>query len=153
MADPTLAWAADWGAVATDFARIVAPGGAALVIGLVAALLLTFLFGSGGEAGAARPGPTSRGPIGVSGGGPVPTPTRPDLGRSEHAGPALVTAGPRARSVVAGPLRGVGFSMTDVVALTALRQRVLAGDVSEGPTRPERLAFAHWLVEHGRLSG
>jgi hypothetical protein len=153
MADPTLAWAATWGALTTNFARIVALGGVALVIGLVTALLLTFLFGSGGHIESEWPEPSRRAAIGVPSGDPLPTPTRLALGCLEQGEPAVVTAGPRARSVIADALRGVGFSTTDVVALEALRRRVLAGEVSERPTRPERLAFARWLVEHRRLSG
>jgi hypothetical protein len=153
MADPTLAWATNWGALTTNFARIVALGGVALVIGLVAALLLTLLFGTGDYAESAWPEPSSRAAIGVPCGEPIPAPTRPGLGFPEQAEPVLVTAAPRAESAVANPLRGVGFSTTDVVALEALRQRILAGEVSERPTRPEHVAFARWLVEHGRLSG
>lgn len=46
-----------------------------------------------------------------------------------------------------------GFAPADVVALEALRRRVLKGELSECPARDERLVFARWLVEHDRLSG
>lgn len=42
---------------------------------------------------------------------------------------------------------------TDLIALAALRRRIERGDVAEGPTTPQRAAFARWLVEHGRLTG
>ena len=48
---------------------------------------------------------------------------------------------------------GSGLSAMDVVALTALRRRIQSGEVAEGPTGPERLAFARWLAEHGQLDG
>lgn len=48
---------------------------------------------------------------------------------------------------------GVGLSPTDVIALRALRERVHSGEIAEGPTSADRLAFARWLVEQGHLSG
>jgi hypothetical protein len=52
----------------------------------------------------------------------------------------------------AEPLPVHTLSPTDLIALTALRRRIEAGEVSEGSTAPERLVFARWLLEHGRLS-
>ena len=46
-----------------------------------------------------------------------------------------------------------GFAPADAVAPEALHRRILAGEISDGPTRNARLAFARWLVEHDRLSG
>ena len=66
----------------------------------------------------------------------------------------LVTVGPRAAQAANNaPPAGSGLSATDVVALAALRRRIRAGQVAEGPTGAERLAFARWLIEHGKLEG
>jgi hypothetical protein len=43
------------------------------------------------------------------------------------------------------------FTVSDAVALAALRRRVERGEVADGPTAPQRLAFARWLAEHDRL--
>ena len=45
------------------------------------------------------------------------------------------------------------LSPTDLIALTALRRRVKAGQVTEAPPAHERLAFARWLVAQNRLRG
>ena len=44
------------------------------------------------------------------------------------------------------------LSPTDLIALTALRARIQNGQVAEGATAAQRLAFARWLAEHGRIS-
>jgi hypothetical protein len=66
----------------------------------------------------------------------------------------LVPAGQHAAQAASNaPLAGSGLSATDVVALAALRQRIRTGQVAEGPTGSERLGFARWLIEHGKLDG
>ena len=42
---------------------------------------------------------------------------------------------------------------TERGALAALRDRVWERDIADGRTVAQRLAFARWLVEHGRLEG
>ena len=64
----------------------------------------------------------------------------------------VATAEQAAQAEARGGLFDSGLSATDVVALGALRQRIERGDVAEGPTSTERLAFARWLVQHGKLS-
>jgi hypothetical protein len=62
------------------------------------------------------------------------------------SGPALATAPAPLELLGAN-----GLTPTDVLALTRLRERVQGGRVSEEATPDERLAFARWLVERGKL--
>ena len=84
------------------------------------------------------------------------TPRLPTLAQPASAvpqpQPVPARVGARAaRAESADPLRGSGLSPVDVAALTALRQRIQEGAVSEGPTVAQRLAFTRWLAEHGKL--
>jgi hypothetical protein len=73
----------------------------------------------------------------------------PDADRRERV---LVPAGVHAAQAAGNAaLAGSGLSATDLVALAALRRRIRSGQVAEGPTGAERLAFARWLAEHGKL--
>lgn len=56
-------------------------------------------------------------------------------------------------AATADPLIGAGLTPVDLIALGALRERVRSGEVAEGPTCADPLAFPRWLVEQGRLSG
>lgn len=68
--------------------------------------------------------------------------------------PVAVALGPReARAEALGVPPGSGLSAMDVVALRALRRRIQSGEVAETPTSAERLTFARWLAEHGKLDG
>lgn len=44
-----------------------------------------------------------------------------------------------------------GLTPMDAVALLSLRRRIESGSVNEDPADGNRLAFARWLAEHGRL--
>jgi hypothetical protein len=147
LVDTTALRLGDWAAVTASLPGLALLAGIGLLGALALALLLTMLF---------RPGePPSGAPAADE---PAVAGSRDDSVRrvqsSSRAEAVPVVAGARAATARVGdPLHGVGFSPIDVIALRALRQRVLAGDVADGPTRGERLAFARWLVEHGRLRG
>jgi hypothetical protein len=137
----------DWAAVTAWLPRLALLAGIGLLGALVLALLLTMLFQPGEPPSGAS---VADGPTAARGQDDSASPVRPS-GRAEAV---PVAAGARASAARTGdPLHGAGFSPTDVIALRALRQRVLAGDVADGPTQGERLAFARWLVQHGRLRG
>ena len=48
-------------------------------------------------------------------------------------------------------LQAGGLTPTDVLALTALRERVQRGRVAEEATPDERLTFARWLADQGKI--
>jgi hypothetical protein len=48
-------------------------------------------------------------------------------------------------------LQASGLTPTDVLALTALRERVQRGRVAEEATPEERLFFVRWLAEQGKI--
>jgi hypothetical protein len=48
-------------------------------------------------------------------------------------------------------LQASGLTPTDVLALTGLRERVQRGRVAEEATLDERLSFARWLAERGKI--
>lgn len=59
------------------------------------------------------------------------------------------TAGPTAAAL---GLRARGFSPWEANCLVALKLRYERGDFREVSDAHKRLAFARWLVDHGRLS-
>ena len=138
----------DLAVVVDSFPKIAIFMGLMLVFGLILALLLTAVFSPDEDAEIESVGVVEPGYGESVAGFEEATDSRPEPGLIP------VAAGYRAEATrAADPLVGAGFSPTDVVALRALRQHVLDGDVSEGSTRDERLAFARWLIERGRLSG
>ena len=76
---------------------------------------------------------------------------------ADHTGerpePTRVAVHPRAVARAAAPPPSTPLSQTDRIALAWLRDRIHAGEVAEGPTYPERLAFARYLAQHNHLSG
>jgi hypothetical protein len=77
----------------------------------------------------------------------------PDFGNTgERPEASRVAVQPRTAVRAAAPSPPDPLTETDRVALAWLRARIRAGEVAEGPTAAQRLAFARWLAEHGRLS-
>ena len=133
----------DWTAFSSSLPRVGSLAGLGMLVALALALLLTALF---------PPAEDSVVTAGDQpGGDEAVTPSRPS---GDEPMPVAAAAGPGAV-----PLRGTALvhgatlSPTDLIALTALRRRVQAGEVADDLTANERLAFARWLVEHGRLAG
>ena len=140
--DPTLWTNGDWAVFTSSLPRVAALAGLGMLVGLAVALVLTALFAPPEDAGERD----DRRPAEVP----------PAVAAAVAATPAPVAAlavGSTAAIHGTALLHGAAMSPTDVIALTALRRRIQAGEVADGPTGAERLAFARWLVEHGRLGG
>jgi len=145
--DPTTFAPADWAALTSSVPKLAALAGLALSVGLVLALLLTFLVGLPEIAEVEGTAPRSVRRFHTV------APTEPPSMLAERSEPALVGALARAGTTTADLPSGVGLSPADLIALRAPRERVRSGEVAEGPTGADRLAFARWLVVHGRLVG
>ena len=122
--DATTLVPADWAALATAIHRSVVVGPVTVIVALSLAFVVSRL----------------------------PRPTRAPSDWYARSDPAQAPPGGDPCSVDEPEVlsRG-GFSPAEVVALRTLRRRVLAGEVSERPAGDDRLAFARWLVERGRL--
>jgi hypothetical protein len=81
--------------------------------------------------------------------GPSWTDRLDNTGERPEASPVAVY--PRTEARAAAPPPPNPLSQTDRIALAWLRDRIRAGEVAEGPTQAQRLAFARYLAQHGRL--
>ena len=140
--DTTLLSSGEWTPFVSSLPRVGLLAG----LGMLVALALVSL----------RPAssPPAGCPVAGGDGRPEPGPATPRPMDGDPPAPVAVAAG-----ATTAPLGGVALvpsatlSPTDLIALAALRRRVRAGEVADGPTGTERLAFTRWLVEHGRLAG
>ena len=139
--DTTLLSVGDWAAFTSSLPRVGSLAGLGMLVALALAFLLTALF------------PPSEDPA-LPGSQPDSGVARPRRTDGDEPATVAVAAGPGA-----APLHGIALvhgttlSPTDLIALTALRRRVRAGELADDATANERLAFAKWLVEHGQLKG
>ena len=65
---------------------------------------------------------------------------------------ALVSVGAASQADPTDGYPAPALSPTDRAALRRLKQRVVDGDVAEGPTESQRFKFARWQVSRGRYS-
>jgi hypothetical protein len=141
--DATAAGAVGLQAYVAGVVNQAATGAVVVTIALLAVIILTEIF-KPAEDGALRPA-LALAPAGV--GAPLPV-----AAAAQQRQPGGVAVAEReAEPTWEGPLFGSGLSPVDIVALTALRDRVRAEHDKDGPTAEQRLAFARWLAEHGRL--
>ena len=134
--DTTLLNGGDWTAFVSSLPRVGSVAGLGMLIALALAFVLTALF------------PPAEYPVTQGDRRPGTGPATPRRTDAEEPSPVAVAAGPLRGTAL---VHGATLSPTDLIALTVLRQRVRAGEVAEDSTANERLAFARWLVEHGRL--
>jgi hypothetical protein len=143
----------DWPAATTALARQVSTISLILIGAVLLILVLMALAGPRSKRRAAPVEPAAQPAPGgaYSLAAPAVSPFGPvqevalSLAPTTSSGPVALQAGRPETS--AAPL-----SPTDLIALAALRTRVQNGQVAEGPTASQRLAFARWLAEHGRIS-
>ena len=153
--ETTILAASDWPTVTDSILWLPVVGAAVLIIWLAVALVLTVLFQPlryepGQERVAVNEGTVDT--LTLNGGASrLSTGTAAPLERGGMA--VAVAAGSRSQDAALDELKNGSFTPTDIIALQALRARVAAGEVADGPTGQERLAFARWLVGSGRLSG
>ena len=153
--ETTIFAASDWPAVTDNILWLPVVGAVALMIWLAIALVLTVLFQPlRYEPGQERV-PANEGTVDTltlnGGASRLSTGTAAPLGSARMA--VAVAAGSRSQNTAVDQLKNGSFTPTDIIALQALRARVATGEVADGPTSQERLAFARWLVGSGRLSG
>jgi hypothetical protein len=147
--------ALDWTPLATGLAEqaaFVTLGVGLLLLGI---LLLTALFGSGEKQAsfAATPAFACQGSAQAGATVSVRAADRATEWDGEARPVAVAVGGDAAQIGPTTSLQSVGLTPTDLVALTALRNRIQHGEVAEGATNIQRLSFARWLVQHGRLGG
>ena len=131
----------DWAAFTSSLPRTGGLAVLGMLVALALAFVLTALF------------PPAEVPA-VAGSQSIPAPVDRTWATEAGAAPVPVAASPRPATLQGTALlRGAELSPTDVIALASLRRRIQAGEVADGPTGPERLEFARWLIEHGRLEG
>jgi hypothetical protein len=144
----------DWPLVAMSLAGQAAFATLGVALLLLGVMLLTALFGSGEKqaAFAATPAFAWQGNAQAGAAASIRAADRA-TGWDGDARPVPVAVG-RDAAQTGSTASSLGILMpTDLVALTALRDRIQGGEVAEGATSLQRLSFARWLVQHGRLGG
>ena len=140
--DTTLLSSGDWTPFVSSLPRVGLLAGLGMLVALALVFPLTALFPPAEywvTEGERRPETGPATPRRMDGDPPAPVAVVAGAGATPLGGVALVPS--------------ATLSPTDLIALAALRRRVRAGEVADGPTGTERLAFTRWLVEHGRLAG
>jgi hypothetical protein len=143
----------DWPSATSVLARQVSTfsliliGAVLLILVLMALASLRSKHRAAPEAPAARPAPGGAYALAA----PAVSPFGPVQEVALNLAPAASTV-PVALQAGQPEPPAAPLSPTDLIALAALRSRVQNGQVSEGATTAERLAFARWLAEHGKLT-
>ena len=144
----------DWPLVATSLAGQAASATLTVALVLLGVMLLTALFGNGEKQATLAATPAFAGQGNAQAGATASIRAADGAtGWDGDARPVAVAVGGDAAQT--GPTESsLGIlTPTDLVALTALRNRIQGGEVAEGATSLQRLSFARWLVQHGRLGG